>query len=135
MSAKIILISYLILFVISCKNIEKMSYSYFDGSGNAYHIGNKQIEYKPVDKKNSSSGFYSGGEAQKVQISEQDYKQIANEIENAFQHSDQHIKDRIMTSGMISKQKQDHIESKILAPNSECKNQIESLLNHFFKKE
>lgn len=80
---------------------------YGDGSGNLYIIGKDSIEYVPVKKENSSSGVFDGGEPGKKKISEQDFRLVAKEFDEIFRNKKIQIKDRIMTSGILTRIKGD----------------------------
>lgn len=95
----------LILFFIlniSCM-CQSNTYEYADGSANLYLLTQTQLRYVPVKPENSSTGFYSGGDPKTVSITLSQYNELKMLFDAALSNKDIHIKERIKTSGMISK--------------------------------
>ncbi len=113
-------------------NYKLTIYSYADGSGNVYNIFPDKkgwvLEYKPVQPGFSSSGIYSGGEYVKKKISKSQYKKILSNIDKAVKNTKIHIKERIMTSGLITIQKNKSTKTYIIKPNSTEQLDIERVL-------
>lgn len=111
---------------------------YADGSGNVYNIFRDKkgwtLEYKPVQPEFSSSGVYSGGEYVKKKISKSQYKKIISSIHKAVKNKKVHIKDRIMTSGMITIQEGKSTKTYIIKPHSTEQRNIEKVLGEIMKK-
>jgi len=103
-------------------------FTYSDGSGNSYIITSTSIKYKPVTPDLSSSGTYSGGKPEEKEISEEQYKNIANIIIEAISDNSILIKNRLMGSGQIKIQDADNSSIFILKHGSELKLQIENCL-------
>ena len=79
--------------------------NYVDGNGNKYIIALQKvdaiIEYVPMDKKNSSSGEYSGGEPFKITITVEDHKSLMELFKAAAKDESQQCIDRNMGTGAI----------------------------------
>lgn len=106
-------------------------FTYSDGSGNTYIVTPNSIEYKPVTPQLSSSGFYNGGTYKKKEISEAEYKNITDIINEAISDTRILITNRVMGSGQIKIQDNNNISVYILKPNEEMKNKIEKYLLNF----
>ncbi len=102
-------------------------YEYSDGSANRYVITETSLEYIPVKPEESSTGMYSGGEPKLVSITSEQFSEVANLFETAFQNTSAHMSERPKMSGLISKTG-NASQQAILKPNSEEKNNIESAL-------
>ncbi|MCF6364944.1 MAG: hypothetical protein L3J35_01965 [Bacteroidales bacterium] len=100
---KRILISALCITLLSagCNTQQNMTYKYSDGSGNSYIIKKDKIEFLPVKKEFSSSGNYDMGDVVVKDISETDFENLAQIINKASDAKNEHIQNRIMTSGQI----------------------------------
>lgn len=127
------------LFAFISANANKITMlGYADGSGNVYNIFPDKkgwtLEYKPVQPELSSSGVYSGGEYVKKKISKPQYKKILSSINKAVKNKKVHIKDRIMTSGMLTIQEGKSTRTYIIKPNSEEQREIEKVLKEMLKE-
>lgn len=100
---------------------------YHDGSGNGYYIQSEELDYKPMKPTFSSSGIYDGGEARKIQLSEEQIKQLEGVFLEAFDDTSAHIDNRLMGSGQLSYQG----KTIRLSIRSEAKRNIEKMLNSF----
>ncbi|MHA1256951.1 MAG: hypothetical protein ACTSPS_15265 [Promethearchaeota archaeon] len=110
---------------------QKEIYEYADGSGNTYIIKNALkifIEYIPIKPQLSSSGFYDGGDYKKKEITKNDFNNISTIFEKALRSKENHIENRIKTSGLLSIQEEDKKKVCILKPNSRDLLEIEQLL-------
>ncbi|TXI69480.1 MAG: hypothetical protein E6Q41_02515 [Cyclobacteriaceae bacterium] len=98
--------------------------TYADGSANRYVISPTQLNYLPVKPEESSTGMYSGGEPATVTITAQQYAGLKTLFEKAIAQTDQHMADRIKTSGVVA------VGDKqvILTPGSAIKAEIENKL-------
>jgi len=111
-------------------------YKYHDGSGNTYIIKSevkKIIEYIPIKPSLSSSGFYDGGNYIKKEISKLQYNKIASILNEAIKNKENHIENRVKTSGMITIQEINDNKIYILAPNSKELYKIEKTLQEIIK--
>ena len=110
-------------------------YHYSDGSGNAYSIKPNSIDYDPVSPKQSSSGFYSGGEPVKNKtITPEQYAMVQSLIKEALSNSSVHMKHRVKMSGWIQFKVAGKMKSCILKPGAEEQKKIESLLKKLKSK-
>jgi len=111
--------------------IQKEIYEYADGSGNRYIIKNDLkifIEYIPIKPHLSSSGFYDGGDYKKKEITKNDFNNISTIFEKALRSKENHIENRIKTSGLLTLQLENKKKLCILKPNSKDLHEIEKLL-------
>jgi len=117
----------LMQYACSVSSQDNIILKYADGSGNRYIITNDTIEYIPVKMEESSSGEYDGGEAQKKKISSDAFLQIKNKFDEIFNNKSIQIKDRIMTSGVLTIERNKKTKEVIVM---KCKEQeeLESLL-------
>ncbi len=95
--------SLLLVLFCHCTNTKKMSYTYIDGNNNSYRIHNQQLRYTPMTKALSSSGDYSGGTPQTVELTKEQVLAIETLITAAFAQTKIHIKQRNMGSASISR--------------------------------
>lgn len=87
-------------------NNDLPNYLFTDGNNNKYEIYKTKLNYIPVKKENSSSGIYSGGEPQKVEIDKSKYSAIEKLIKRVLKDKQYHLANRLMGCGTItSKQK------------------------------
>jgi len=111
-------------------------YKYSDGSGNTYIIKSEDkniIEYIPIKPSLSSSGFYDGGNYIKKEISNLQYNKIKSILDEAIRNKENHIENRVKTSGMITIQEINDKKIYILAPNSKELYKIEKALQEIIK--
>lgn len=92
------------------------TFQYADGSANRYIISKEMIEYVPVKKENSSSGFYSGGEPAKKEITPEEFSLIERMLMALIDQRNLHIEDRVMMSGVITHNSECHKEKYIIKP-------------------
>ena len=78
-------------------------YEYADGSANLYLLTETQLQYVPVKPEESSTGMYSGGDAKKVTLSQSQFNKVKKLLDDALDNTSIHIKDRMKTSGMITR--------------------------------
>lgn len=79
-----------------------IAYTYIDGNNNCYEISSTLLNYIPIQKENSSSGEYSGGEAKKIALSETQFAEIEKLI-HAILKDKQYLEDnREMGFGTIT---------------------------------
>lgn len=77
------------------------TYTYADGSGNAYKITADSIEYIPIKKENSSSGEYSGGEPVKKAITPTQFDVLVTMLKGIVNDKTIHIENREMMTGLV----------------------------------
>lgn len=84
---------------------KKMLLGYGDGSGNSYSIFEKKnkkfIEYDPITKEMSSSGYYDGGSYKLNELSDSSYKEIVTAAQAAIKQTSDHAKSRMKGTGEI----------------------------------
>lgn len=112
--------------------MDTWTYEYFDGADNAYILKKGSFLYEPMTPERSSSGFYSGGERIEKPLADDDFKQLLSLFEQAMNSKKEHIKDRLMDSGML--RIKDTKDNFILAPESEIKQKIEVFLQALKKQ-
>lgn len=82
-----------------------ISFSYSDGSGNAYIIsGEKEriLEYKPVKPQFSSSGYYDGGAEVRATLDDTQYNNLVSVLHKAIKNEAIHLEHRVMGSGFVA---------------------------------
>jgi hypothetical protein len=82
--------------------INQPTHSYTDGNGNLYTLYTTKLVYSPIKKEMSSSGYYSGGVAKTVNISNEQFTNIAKIITQAINNTNIHIEQRVMGSGIVT---------------------------------
>lgn len=73
-----------------------------DGNGNLYEIGPTLLFYRPVSKKQSSSGLYSGGEPAALALTSKMQSELQEAIHKAFAQKSDHISNREKGSYQIA---------------------------------
>lgn len=101
-------------------------YQYADGNGNGYLLTSSTLEYIPVKPEESSSGFYSGGEAKTVSVTANQFTALQSLFEKAMNNSAIQIDERIKMSGVITHIRGDQQTKYILKPGSAELTAIES---------
>lgn len=109
-------------------------YQYADGNGNVYILNSSTLEYIPVKPEESSSGFYSGGEAKTVSVSTEQFSALQSLFEKGMNNSAVQINERIKMSGVITHFRGDQQNKYILKPGSAELVAIESRLNEIISK-
>jgi hypothetical protein len=108
-------------------------FQYADGSANRYIISKEMIEYVPVKKENSSTGFYSGGEPAKKEITPLVFSELQKKLMALIDQRDLHIEDRIKMSGVITHNSECHKEKYIIKPCDQIR-QLEGFLKELILK-
>jgi len=106
-------------------------YIYLDGSANKYIIkdeGKKILEFTPVKPEFSSSGIYDGGDYSKKEINNLQYTEITSIMDEAINHEESHIKNRVMRSGLLKIKEDDNEKSCIIGPDTSDLQKIEEFL-------
>lgn len=98
--------------------------SYIDGNNNVWEIDNSAIQYKPVNKQESSSGLYSGGKNRNIVISPEQYSELQELAQAALNDKSAHIGKRQMGSALLIFEEGQFI----LGMDSKVKNSIEAFL-------
>ena len=105
--------------LLGCKDMEKATILYADGSANSYLLTPKpepQIEYSPVKPEFSSTGTYDGGEPVTRKISREQHQRILEAVRAALENKAVHIKDRIKMSGLVRVKTDEGEVTVILTP-------------------
>ena len=68
---------------IKANNITDTVYTYFDGTRNKYVLTRNELEYIPVNTKESSSGIYSGGTYESSLLTNTDLKKLVSLFKTA----------------------------------------------------
>jgi hypothetical protein len=100
--------------------------SYNDGNNNVWEIDYAAIQYKPVTKQESSSGFYSGGKNRNILISPEQYSELQELAQAALNDKSAHIGKRQMGSALLIFEE----SQLILGMNANIKNKIEEFLRN-----
>jgi len=81
----------------------------------------------------SSSGTYSGGDESIKTISEAQFLEIHTKFESIFKKKEIQIKDRIMTSGVLSIQEKGKNERVVIIKQGQEMQEIENQLKKYIK--
>lgn len=108
---------------------QSVEYEYADGSGNRYEISAAELKYVPVTPENSSSGIYSGGTPGRVTITPDQFNDIQALLENAISRNEIHVNDRMMMTGMITRNASGEIRKIIIEAGTNEMKEIESILH------
>lgn len=116
----------------------RVSYEYWDGSGNRYALDNHHGEYllvfDPVQPAMSSSGIYSGGVAQSVKPDNKLAQSLLSAFEQALNTTEKVSERREMGTGII-KRNHPQIAKIILQADSVDKIRLEGMLQSCLKME
>lgn len=99
--------------------------AYKDGNNNIWEIKNSEIQYKPVSRNESSSGEYSGGKNRNITISPEQYAELQQLAQRAFEDKTAQLDKRAMGSALLIFEE----GQLILKMNAQTKND----LDNFFK--
>lgn len=111
--------------------------SYFDGCNNGFTLYSENgndiyLEYDPVKPIESSSGEYDGGDYIKEKITRDQYERISALANKIAENKDIHIKNRVMTSGLLIVNIEGVEKRIIIEPSSnekiEFENELKKLL-------
>ncbi len=69
---------------IRANNITDTVYTYFDGARNKYVLKANELEYIPVNAKESSSGIYNGGTYESTLITKKENKHLVELFDKAL---------------------------------------------------
>jgi hypothetical protein len=127
---KIALILATLMMAAGCTPAEapsEASYSYSDGSGNAYFITESTVQYDPITAAESSSGVYDGGEPKTSAIDADQFDQIMTLFDQAASDESIQIENRAKGSGYFQYPDSDPV---IIEMGSVIQIQIEALLSN-----
>ncbi|MFH2095186.1 MAG: hypothetical protein ABIJ16_05755 [Bacteroidota bacterium] len=113
---------------------EKPLYTFVDGNNNSYKITPDSIIYEPINCGMSSSGVYSGGDPKTVITDSLLHEEIKLLIMSAINKKEDHMKKRIMSSGLIVFYQNGVKMIAILHPDSESMKNIEAFLIELMAK-
>ncbi len=114
--------------------MDSSNYQYADGNGNVYILTSSTLEYIPVKPEESSSGFYSGGEAKTVSISTEESNTLQSLFEKGMKNSAIQIQERVKMSGIITHMSGDQQNKYILKPGSAELTAIENRLKEIISR-
>lgn len=123
----------LVILNICCMNAKPVLI-YADGSANRYEISATALKYVPVKPEESSTGLYSGGKPVQVVISSEQYTRVKDLFEAALAQTDQHIPNRMKTSGLVIIENGSERVEAILKPGSSSMIGIEAELKRLAEK-
>ena len=109
--------------------IQAMNFSYSDGSGNRYEIKGNRIEYIPVKQEFSSSGFYSGGDPVKKEITAVQIHQLDTLVQVALDQTNAHIERRKKGSGLVHTSKKTVILAMSATEKQELEKELKEVIN------
>ncbi len=75
----------LVVFInVKANNNIDTTYTYYDAARNKYVLAGNELEYIPVNTKESSSGIYSGGTYESKVLTEKECKELVSYFKNAL---------------------------------------------------
>ncbi len=107
---------------------------YLDGNGNEYIINKESISYVPVKREMSSSGMYDGGREARRNINAADFKTLIILFDDIIKNTGIHIKERIKTSGVLVRYKNNNVSEKIIISKSAQQKHLEEYLKRILKQ-
>jgi hypothetical protein len=105
-----------------------MRFTYTDGAGNKYVLAGSKIEYIPMTPKMSSSITYSGGDPYNKDLSKLELIKLIDAYEQAIWSKEDHISQRVMGSGTLSKKLGEDTNQVLIRQNSESMKKINKAL-------
>lgn len=126
------LLCFLTLFT-ACMNAQPQ-YTYADGSANRYVITASSLQYIPVKQEESSTGMYSGGDPAEINLTKAEFESLKLLLEKAIAATNNHIADRIKTSGEVTRTTRTDTKIIILKPGAPEQIALESALKQMLKK-
>lgn len=124
-----------------CSSSQNIIYSYYDGNGNKYVIDTGSSKKVPIKPEQSSTGFYSGGEYKKKNISYSERKKIIALLNNFIKDNPNFSERKKGDSKVIKarlKNKMSKIYTKpnevIIKHNSKAQNQIKYVLKRILNE-
>jgi DNA-binding CsgD family transcriptional regulator len=109
-------------------------YTYADGSANRYVITASSLQYIPVKPEESSTGMYSGGDPAEINLTKAEFESLKLLLEKAIAATNNHIADRIKTSGEVTRTTRTDTKIIILKPGAPEQIALESALKQMLKK-
>ncbi len=103
------------------------TYFYTDQNNNHYVIGASEIEYRPIEPSESSSGYFDEGEKISLKITVEIFNKIANQADAILSASESFASARRMRTAILSRTKNGETKRGILNP-SEKRTAFELLL-------
>lgn len=123
----------LVVYLCASSSVLAWDYVYSDGSANEYRISPRELQYVPVTKANSSSGFYSGGTHKTVALNEAQFQTISQLLNDALADKAAHHGTRVKMSGLIRRATGSAPGMAILNPRAPVKQKIEATLASMLK--
>jgi hypothetical protein len=112
----------------------QVSYMYSDGNMNSFTVKEFEVRYDPVQKEESSSGMYSGGEQKAVVITPHQLNKLSALFEEIISDSTCHQNKRSMGSGLLIRYNKTTVEKKVIIKfKSEQLEKIDSGLRELLK--
>lgn len=124
-----------LLLVLISTSLFAQNYTYLDGSGNKYEISSSKLIYSPVTPAKSSSGDYSGGVPETVEINSGIFKNIKSLIDEAIKAKTEQIEHREMGTGVIIWKKKKKENTVIMKMNSPKKEALEKYLKEILTQD
>jgi hypothetical protein len=103
-----------LLFIAAVKMNAQISYMYSDGNMNSYTVKSFELNYDPIQKEESSSGMYSGGEPKTVVITPHELNKLTVLFEEIIADSTCQQTKRSMGSGLLIRYNKTTAEKKVI---------------------
>lgn len=114
--------------------LSQISYMYSDGNMNSYTVKEFEVRFDPVQKEESSSGMYSGGEPKVKVITPHELLKLTVLFEEAISDSSAQQPKRSMGSALLIRYNKTTVEKKIILKiGSSHKTKIEEQLKAFLE--
>lgn len=110
------------------------TFEFTDGNNNRYLISPSSIDYVPVTKSESSSGFYSGGRPCSVEISENEYQKIQTLFNKAFDELENPDNGRKKGTALIRRTGDTRLLTALLDRDSKLLGEVTGLLRTLLNK-
>ena len=115
--------------ILTVRTNAQISFMYSDKNMNTYTIKETELKYEPIQKEESSSGLYSGGETKIKIITPYELNKISVLFEEALSDTLSHLKGRQMGSGLFIRYTKTKVDKKIIMKfDSENQKKVEALL-------
>ena len=115
---------------IRANNITDTIFTYFDGARNKYILKANELEYIPVNARESSSGIYNGGTYESTLITKKENKHLVELFEKAVKNKKAHSIKNIKPNAAVEISTTNKKISFLLISSSP----INILLNNYLRK-
>ncbi|MBK8610124.1 MAG: hypothetical protein IPL84_09280 [Chitinophagaceae bacterium] len=119
------------------KGIADTVYAYYDAARNKYVLKGKELEYIPVQKKESSSGMYSGGTYESRELNKKEREKLEllfnAALADTLAQADKNIKPNAAIEISIDSRKISFILIATLAINKSINNYLKQVIKNLEK--